>query len=113
MNTDDYVSGRVTMVDEGGRSLIIHKIGPRLFFSQRNGKKIESKPGSPEEQHLLRIMEESFAKVFNPLLKMPKLPIRDEKELNRYFDQLGVKHIIIDLQRRCATKKEVRLPGDQ
>lgn len=68
-----------------------------------NGKK--SKPGDDEEQILLKILTDAFAKVNDPSLDSSKA-IPDAKS-DLWFDQNGVQKAIAVLQLRCQTKTKV------
>lgn len=110
---DDSGSGGFILVDGNGKRLrfiYTYNHGQRVYFGQPDGSKVESEPGSPEEQCLLKISKTSFTERFGPI----EQPVSEyyaqlEKKLPKSeFDALiAIQHFIIVLEHRCKFKKEI------
>ena len=100
---DDWGSGGIKFVDKDGRELVFSYFEQKVYFKSGEGTKIESQPGTSEEQCLLKVLKESFAAVYDP--KLDKKPSdADKPAWQPYLDQLAIKHFIRVLERRCASK---------
>jgi hypothetical protein len=90
---DDYV---ITITDKGGRILECCYNGETsLFFQDLSGNRHNASIGSSEGLLLLKILRDWYFTHNDPNLN-EESPGEDRK---KYFDQLGIKHCIHDLER--------------
>jgi len=106
--TDDVVSGGLIIVDRNGSKLRFSYMESGIYFGQENENKVKSNPGSSEEQILLKIFKEWYAKNDDPDLDARKKAFGPDEGVikQRWFDLHAVRHFIVVLGYRCKTKLE-------
>lgn len=98
---DELGSGTIKLMDENGSELTFAYFHQQVYFVIGD-KSLNSEPGSPEERCVLKILKESFAKMYDP--GFDKDPGGNGSK--RFHEQHAVKHFIRLLEVRCATKPE-------
>jgi hypothetical protein len=93
-------SGAVKLIDHDGSGLVFAYFEGKAYFVSGTKSKVDSTPGSPQEQCLLKILKESLAGVYNPAFDKDPGGAASK----RFFEQHAVKHLIRVLESRCAAK---------
>jgi len=104
---DDWVSAYLTLVDLDGNRLGCWWGEDGIILSGRDHALIHTKPGDAEEQVLLKIVKQSFAKIYDPALDRKDYFDRHPSEAPDYhwFTQHAIERFIRGLEYRCVHKK--------
>lgn len=108
-NAEQFASdidfGYITLVDQNGSKLTFSCGADACYFVREDLSRFKSKPGSSEEQILLKIIKQAFEKTYDPALD--KEATQAASPSHSYWVQRAVKFFIRALETRCATKSEL------